>query len=138
MNEKRDLLRDKALTDKATPGPWTYYQRGCDELGYDLDEPPNGPPNGIRGYFQRAEDAEMIAESCVGWPHAIDRAIAAEAENARLRESCTYRLADDDANAWECSACGELWCLDTGTPRENNMHYCPYCGRRITEEAETP
>ncbi len=83
---KRNLVADKALCDKASPGPWTYCQRGCDELGYDLDEPPNGPPNGIRGYFQRGEDAEMVAESRVGWPHAIGRAIAAEAEVERLRK----------------------------------------------------
>ena len=27
-----------------------------------------------------------------------------------------------------CSVCGETWNLEAGTPKENNMNFCPNCG----------
>ncbi len=33
--------------------------------------------------------------------------------------------------AWVCSACGEPWVLNAGTPSENNMNYCPNCGAKM-------
>ncbi len=49
---------------------------------------------------------------------------------------CKYQeitmIARDGATAWTCSACGETWFLPNGTtPQENNMNYCPNCGRKI-------
>ncbi len=43
-----------------------------------------------------------------------------------------YVLVDDDANAWECSECRDLWILNDGTPKDNYMNYCPKCGSKIT------
>ena len=34
----------------------------------------------------------------------------------------------DDYNSYRCTACGEIWALNDGTPEENNMNYCPNCG----------
>lgn len=36
---------------------------------------------------------------------------------------------DDDT--YECSRCGEPWTLIEGTPKENNMNYCPNCGAKM-------
>lgn len=47
-------------------------------------------------------------------------------------ETCTYTR-DKETNAWECSECGLTWVFteDYTTPEENDMHYCPKCGRKI-------
>ena len=34
----------------------------------------------------------------------------------------------DDYIVYICSACGETWALDDGTPEENGMNFCPRCG----------
>ena len=32
---------------------------------------------------------------------------------------------------WECEKCGELFNINSDTPKENGYKYCPNCGRRI-------
>lgn len=39
--------------------------------------------------------------------------------------------ADDDGN-WDTS-CGEKFIILHGTPRENDMRFCCYCGDRLRE-----
>ena len=43
-----------------------------------------------------------------------------------------YILADGDMNAWKCSECREWVILNDGTPEDNKMNYCSYCGSKIT------
>lgn len=51
-----------------------------------------------------------------------------EAEPVRHAEwDCIY----DDGGVYRCSACGEEWYLEAGTPKENNMNYCPTCGAKM-------
>ncbi len=43
----------------------------------------------------------------------------------------TYTLLEfggDDWGVWQCSRCGLMW---IGGPAENEMNYCPKCGRKI-------
>ena len=40
----------------------------------------------------------------------------------------------DGDSYYECSNCGEPWVLNAGTPKDNNMHYCPNCGAKMTDE----
>lgn len=35
---------------------------------------------------------------------------------------------ESDHGSYICSACGEDWVLNDGTPEENHMNYCPRCG----------
>jgi hypothetical protein len=42
-----------------------------------------------------------------------------------------YWTADEEGN-WETS-CGKLHCIIEGTPKENSMAYCCYCGKGLTE-----
>ena len=35
---------------------------------------------------------------------------------------------------YQCSECGQEWCLNDGTPEENGMNYCPHCGAKNVEE----
>lgn len=32
---------------------------------------------------------------------------------------------------FDCSVCGESWCLVEGTPADNDMRYCPHCGAKM-------
>ena len=34
----------------------------------------------------------------------------------------------DGDEYYECSICGEPWFLEAGTPKDNNMNFCPNCG----------
>ena len=104
----RDLLRDLELCEKATPGPWVKDERGgcvavyprsigeincMDESegkrifykgGYQvLDE--DGRFKHWEVHPQDTADAEFVAQAREGWPHAIERALKAEAEVERLR-----------------------------------------------------
>lgn len=34
-------------------------------------------------------------------------------------------------DVYQCSVCKEEYCLETGSPQENNYDYCPNCGARM-------
>lgn len=42
----------------------------------------------------------------------------------------------DYEDTYECSVCGEMWTLNDGTPKENNMDYCMRCGAKMDEVEE--
>jgi hypothetical protein len=42
--------------------------------------------------------------------------------------SCTWT--EDSDGAWKTS-CGEVFLLSAGTPAENGMRFCPYCGKGL-------
>ena len=63
------------------------------------------------------------------------RAEYADAEAKQYQDLCIWTDMDDDYGGWETS-CGEAFCLVDGTPRENKMHFCPYCGRKLKEVRE--
>jgi hypothetical protein len=82
----RDLLRDLATCDAATLGPWRVYGQG-EGGGYAVGYSCGGRPAygcHIEDIAEEA-DARMVAEARTGWPAALRRLIAAEAENKRLR-----------------------------------------------------
>jgi len=45
---------------------------------------------------------------------------------------CIWKDEQYDPEDWE-TGCGEMWCLLTGTPEENRMKFCPYCGKKILQ-----
>lgn len=48
------------------------------------------------------------------------------------RAVCHYATwHEDDNGTWKCGACEGEWVFDDGTPRENNVKYCPMCGAII-------
>jgi len=47
---------------------------------------------------------------------------------------CNWQIHDEEANAWE-SECGLVWWFEVGEPKENEMNYCPKCGRHLTQLA---
>ena len=42
----------------------------------------------------------------------------------------------DSDEYYECSNCGEPWVLIAGTPKDNNMNFCPNCGIDMKGSAE--
>ena len=40
----------------------------------------------------------------------------------------------DDYDAWRCSECEEYFCLDEGTPQDNEYYYCPCCGAKMESD----
>ena len=45
----------------------------------------------------------------------------------------TSFIYDEEDCFWECQKCGLAWILNDGTPKDNEMCYCPKCGRKILE-----
>ena len=54
-------------------------------------------------------------------------------ERIEEEQTCIWRQ-DADGN-WQTD-CENSFVLIGGTPSENGMRYCPYCGKRLKEEGE--
>ena len=55
----------------------------------------------------------------------------------KMNGECVWTYDDEeDSDSWE-SSCGNSFYLIYGTPGENNMHFCPYCGKKL-QESTTP
>jgi hypothetical protein len=51
---------------------------------------------------------------------------------------CMWTQTDDEeSNNWE-SACGDLFYFEDGTPEENGMKFCPYCGKPLAWKLYEP
>ena len=42
-------------------------------------------------------------------------------------------VGDIDEYIFECSECHEIYCLNDGTPKEQQYNYCPNCGAKMEE-----
>ncbi|MDN9010014.1 hypothetical protein [Brevibacillus laterosporus] len=79
---ERNLHEDLEICNAATEGPWVKDYHG----GYCVEAtsiPSWGGGVIVASCGERA-DARFIAEARDGWPHAIERALSAEAEVERL------------------------------------------------------
>lgn len=56
-------------------------------------------------------------------------------ENDKCNWTYNNPWGDDDCDYWE-TECGGLFQITEGTPKDNKMGYCPYCGRLILEESK--
>ena len=56
-------------------------------------------------------------------------------ERVETRPQGRWRQYDEEeANAWECSVCHNVWQLMDGSPAENGMKYCQGCGAEMVLE----
>ncbi|MCY9532916.1 hypothetical protein M5X04_26770 [Paenibacillus alvei] len=109
VKKKRDLHADLAICDAATPGPWDSADTTDGFYILDADD------YVLAATLERAVDATFILESRQGWPEAIRRAIAAEAENERLREALieiAWRGYDEGLSAYFYSPENHARCVD--------------------------
>lgn len=90
IEETRDLEADLAICEAATPGPWENYvdavgQRASDTKRIWVCQLYDGLEPHINDFDNQEANARFISEARQGWPYAIRRALAAEAEVDRLR-----------------------------------------------------
>jgi hypothetical protein len=76
---KRDLKADLKVCDRATQGPWRHeWNPDCSEIyAPGVDKP-------IILVGHDPYDADFIVQAREGWPHAIERALKAEALAQKL------------------------------------------------------
>jgi hypothetical protein len=116
----RDLEKDLEICNKATPGPWECRGEYCDGIntayhpenktrtkGYGCDNTFIADLNDDEYHIysslqEQIANAEFIAQAREGWPHAIERAIKAEAEVERLKP--IEEFADKNFKLWENAA----------------------------------
>lgn len=79
--EKRDLQADLAICEEATEGPWA--------LTFDLRLIPNKPTMPGKSLLKLYSNQIFVVTARTGWPHAIRRAMEAEA--------CVVELISDNA-----------------------------------------
>lgn len=53
-----------------------------------------------------------------------------------LKETCTWTQIEDDGD-WDTS-CGDMFILLEGSPKENDMKFCCYCGLSLVEKLYEP
>ena len=49
---------------------------------------------------------------------------------------CEWSLEDQHYGEMWNSSCGEGWWFENGTPTQNKMKFCPFCGRELTEKEQ--
>lgn len=93
MGKERNLIDDLKLCVEATPGPWETVDGA--EIAPKTGQKAHvelcrvvGPWDGSNWYTDKEAkaNARFIAEAREGWPHAIRRALEAEAERDELRK----------------------------------------------------
>jgi|WetSurMetagenome_2_1015567.scaffolds.fasta_scaffold1214525_1 hypothetical protein len=48
------------------------------------------------------------------------------------KEKCVWtESTDPDVSYWD-SGCGQSFYFEEGTPEENGMKYCPFCGKEVS------
>lgn len=46
-----------------------------------------------------------------------------------MMETCEW--SEDDSGMWTCSKCDIAWEFTCDGPKENDLIYCPKCGRKV-------
>lgn len=55
---------------------------------------------------------------------------AGDLEREAMSENCEWQ--EDIDGVWE-TGCGNLFLITEGSPAENDMKFCPYCGKHLLE-----
>jgi len=129
----RDLKADLGICDKATPGPWGIEYRGSGKPPFyylwrcDKDGILGGLMNMLANIYYDG-DAQFIAAAREGWPEAIERALRAEAQVAKIQGIVDNIKENLECSKYPCSFNSSLICTHKT---------CPYREvRNILVEAE--
>lgn len=95
---------------------------------YDIDQA-TVPKAGID-----AAPQQIVGTMCVSLARMRALRVAVKTFRDALAEphSCVWAQADSDTDLWETS-CGRSFSLNEGTPAENHMTWCCYCGKTLEE-----
>ena len=138
--DERDIAKDRELCEKASPPPWTVEQRGCHELGYDI----KGPESGMRGMFEREEDAAFCAVSRTALPYYISRTEHLERMVDAAIDEIARRAEEVDAfkdpcpnGGWGCAKLGDLRKSKNFNATDEEEHeFCRKCWSDYLEQLE--
>lgn len=75
----------------------------------------------FRKHVRAGEDHGAAAFAADEWEKRMQR-----------KRKCEWKQ-DEDDDSWD-TACGEKFCIEDGTPADNGMRFCCYCGAAL----ETP
>lgn len=117
---KRDLHADLAICNAATAGPLYVVDVPSGIYATEID-------GDVFAECERLEDARFITEARTGWPHAIERAMAAEAEVERLRRIAEYAQ-------YEAAGFAELRSIDIAESEGQERMRAYWQGEKIAYE----
>ena len=142
------LAELRRIAQMATPGPWERDGRivyALTHYGYrnGIEQRANKVTISVqKGHDCSAEEADAVALHIATFDPRMVLALLDEIERLRReREEIVdgetrFVLYHPDFDWWECQACRFLWEFENGNPYEDNMRFCPRCGRRIVREAQ--
>ena len=81
------------------------------------------------------EQALHVAENA-GYPLALIKALrAALAQQAEpVEQTCTWFQDGDSDSGVYGTSCGHYFQIEDGTPADNKMAWCCYCGKKLAQE----
>ena len=82
------------------------------------------------------EQALHVAESA-GYPVALIKALRAALTQQDEPETCTWHQDGDSDSGVYATSCGHYFNLEDGTPEDNKMQWCCYCGKKLVQELIT-
>lgn len=62
----------------------------------------------------------------------VELLYACQAANHYQPQICNWHQEDDEYGTWE-GDCGSSFNLNEGTPSDNQMKFCCYCGKKLVE-----
>ena len=65
------------------------------------------------------------------------RAALAEQQEQAEPDTCTWQQDGDSDSGVYGTSCGSYFHLEDGTPEDNKMAWCCYCGKRLAQELIT-
>ena len=71
--------------------------------------------------------------ACDGAIDALRAALAQQDES----ETCTWHQDGDSDSGFYATSCRRFFNLDDGTPEDNRLAWCCYCGRKLLQELIT-
>lgn len=83
--------------------------------------------SGVYGMAKDSLNQYVNADTAAAW----DGWQAARAQKGVKRCSWWKDMADWDGNTWEAD-CGACWVFIDEGPAQNEMNYCPKCGRKVS------
>ena len=106
-----------------------YCKKQCEEkCEFKFDDDP--PAEEFGEYMDCSCIVAYFYHMAVG--HAELRNRLGQYESAEPEEE-TCQWQEDDGGLWSCSKCDIAWQFMNDGPKENDVRYCPKCGKRIDE-----
>jgi hypothetical protein len=113
------------MTDEAKLKPCPFCQ--SDNLGIVFKR------NNLGVDWHWVECLDCHAEG----PKDLGESGAVEGWNIYEPATCTWTRGEYEDTVWATS-CSQLFILDDGTPADNDMKFCAYCGKPLVEAQPEP